>query len=316
METKDYFIGIDIAKAQLDMVVRPTGTHSTYPNNKAGIIEVVTQLKALKPKLIVMEATGGFEVPLASALATAQLPLVVANPRQIRDFAKATGRLAKTDALDAGILAQFGEVVQPAVRPLADAETRELDALVTRRRQLTEMITAEKNRFGSASPAIQKQIQKHILWLEKQMGQVDANLALKIRNSPLWQEKNDLLQSAPGVGRVLSMTLLAALPELGTLDRKKIAGLVGVAPLNRDSGTMRGKRSVWGGRASVRSILYMSALVGTRFNPVLKAFYQRLCAAGKAKKVAITACMRKLLTILNAMIKNKTPWKEFCVQTP
>lgn len=244
METKDYFIGIDIAKAQLDMVVRPTGTHSTYPNNKAGIIEVVTQLKALKPKLIVMEATGGFEVPLASALATAQLPLVVANPRQIRDFAKATGRLAKTDALDAGILAQFGEVVQPAVRPLADAETRELDALVTRRRQLSEMITAEKNRFGSASRAIQKQIQKHILWLERQMKQVDEDLTLKISNSPLWQEKNDLLQSAPGVGRVLSMTLLAALPELGTLDRKKIAGLVGVAPLNRDSGTMRGKRSV------------------------------------------------------------------------
>jgi len=315
MEANNYFIGIDISKAQLDMVIRPTGKHSTHPNNQVGIIEIVTQLKALQPKLIVMEATGGFEVHLASALATASLPVVVANPRQIRDFAKATGRLAKTDALDAGVLAQFGEVVQPTVRPLADVETRELDGLVTRRRQLSEMITAEKNRFGTASPTIQKQVQKHITWLERQMKQIDSDLSSKIRTSPLWREKDDLLQSVPGVGRVLSMTLLAALPELGKLDRKKIAGLVGVAPLNRDSGTMRGKRSVFGGRASVRSTLYMGALVGTRFNPVLKAFYERLCATGKTKKVAITACMRKLLTILNSMLKHKTSWKENCLQT-
>jgi len=270
---------------------------------------LIEQLRALSPTLIVLEATGGMEIPLTSALATAELPVVVVNPRQVRDFAKASGRLAKTDALDAQMLAQFAEVMRPHPRPLPDAEARALAALLTRRRQLVEMLTAEKNRLLSAPPPIRKSLRTHIAWLERELQHTDTDLAEAIHQSPVWREKDELLRSVPGVGPVLTTTLLANLPELGTLTNKQIAALVGVAPLNRDSGTLRGRRTVWGGRAQVRAVLYMSAIVAARFNPVIRAFYQRLQRAGKAKKVALTACLRKLLTILNAMLKHRTPWR-------
>lgn len=249
-------------------------------------------------------------MPLAGALAEAALPVVVVNPRQGRDFAKATGRLAKTDALDARILAHFAEVVRPAPRPLPDATSQELSALLARRRQLIEMLTAENTRLPRAARPVRQGILSHVKWLERQLGKTDEDLARMIRESPLWREKDDLLTSAPGVGPVMSATLLANLPELGSLDRKQIAALVGVAPLNRDSGTLRGTRTIWGGRAQVRATLYMAALVATRRNPVIHAFSQRLLAAGKAKKVALTACMRKLLTMLNAMLTHRTPWRD------
>jgi transposase len=262
------------------------------------------------PTLIVLEATGGMEIPLTSALATAGLPVVVVNPRQVRDFAKASGHLAKTDALDAQVLAQFAEVMRPQPRPLPDAEARALAALLTRRRQLVEMLTAEKNRLLSAPSPIRTRLRTHITWLERELQSTNTALAEAIRQSPVWREKDELLRSVPGVGPVLTSTLLASLPELGTLTHKQIAALVGVAPLNRDSGTLRGRRTVWGGRAQVRAVLYMGAIVAARFNPVIRVFYQRLQRAGKAKKVALTACMRKLLTILNAMLKHRMPWRE------
>lgn len=265
-------------------------------------------MKATSPTLIVLEATGGVEVPLTGALAATGLPVVVVNPRQIRDFAKATGQLAKTDALDAQVLARFAEVVRPEPRPLPDAQTQELAALVTRRRQLIEMLTAEKNRLTSARVVVRKQWRAHITWLERALDQANTDMAETIRQSPVWREKEELLRSVPGIGPVLTTTVLANLPELGTLTHKQIAALVGVAPLNRDSGTLRGKRTVWGGRAQVRAALYMAAIVAARFNPVIRAFYQRLRAAGKAKKVALVACMRKLLMIINAMLKHQTPW--------
>jgi transposase len=264
------------------------------------------------PALIVLEATGGLELPLTGALAAAGLPVVVVNPRQVRDFAKATGRLAKTDALDAAVLAQFAEAVRPPLRPLPDAATQALSALLLRRRQLIAMLTAEKNRLGLAPTPVRKGITVHIRWLDGRLADLNEELAHTIRESPVWREKDDLLQSTPGVGPVLALTLVASLPELGTLTRQQIAALVGVAPLNRDSGRFRGTRRVWGGRAHVRAALYMSALVATRFNPVIRVFYQRLCAAGKIKKVALTACMRKLLTILNAMLRHQTPWTIQC----
>jgi len=302
------YVGIDVAHAQLDIAVRP-GTRFSVPHEEPGIVRVVEQLRALSPTLIVLEATGGVEVSLTSALAAAGLPVVVVNPRHVRDFARATGRLAKTDALDAQILAQFAEVMRPERRPLPDAQTQALAALVTRRRQLIEMLTAEKNRLSMAPPPVRKSLRAHITWLERELAHTDTDLAQTIRQSPVWREKDELLQSVPGVGPVLTSTLLANLPELGTLTSKQIAALVGVAPLNRDSGTLRGKLTVWGGRAQVRAVLYMSAIVAARFNPVIRAFYQRLQTAGKAKKVALTACMRKLLTILNAMLKHRTPWR-------
>lgn len=236
--------------------------------------------------------------------------MVVVNARQVRDFAKATGQLAKTDAIDAAVLAHFAEAVRPALRPLPDAATQALSALMMRRRQLIEMRTAEQNRLGSAPASVRSRIRAHLTWLTRELAHLDDDLTQTIRESPVWCEKDDLLQSTPAVGPVLARTLLAALPELGTLNRKQIAALVGVAPLNRDSGTLRGRRIVWGGRAHVRAALYMSALVATRYNPVIRAFYQRLCAAGKAKKVALTACMHKLLTILNTMLKHGTRWQQ------
>jgi len=312
MTTVAICIGIDVSKDRLDLAWRPTGERWTAPNTEQGIRAICRRLRTPAPTLIVLEATGGLELPLTGALAAAGLPVVVVNPRQIRDFAKATGRLAKTDALDAAVLAQFAEAVRPPVRPLPDAATQALSALLLRRRQLIGMRTAEQNRLGSSPAPMRKGIRAHITWMEGRLADLDEELATTIRESPLWREKDDLLQSTPGVGPVLALTLLASLPELGTLTRQQIAALVGVAPLNRDSGRFRGSRRVWGGRAHVRAALYMGALVATRFNPVIRAFYQRLCAAGKAKKVALTACMRKLLTMLNAMLKHRTPWTPKC----
>ena len=248
-------------------------------------------------------------MPLVASLTAAALPVVVVNPRQVRDFARATGRLAKTDALDAQVLAHFAQAVRPPVRPLRDADTQELLSLTTRRNQVMTMLVGEKNRLGPAIPAVRPRIQAHIAWLEQELADLDKGLRQTLRQSPVWREKDNLLRSVPGVGEQLSVTLLAHLPELGALDRKRIAALVGVAPINRDSGKMRGKRSIWGGRARVRAVLYMAALVGSRYNPVLRDLYQRLLTAGKPKKVALTACMRKLLTILNAMVKSGQPWR-------
>lgn len=302
------FVGIDVSQAQLDIALRPEGRFST-PNDEAGFAQVVERLSAVHPMLVVLEATGGLEIPLTGALAAAGLPVVVVNPRRVRDFAKAAGQLAKTDALDAQALAHFAEVMRPEPRPLPDEQTQALAAILARRRQLVEMLTAEKNRLASASQPVRKSLRAHIAWLERELAHTDRDLASAIRESPVWREKDALLRSTPGVGPVLTTTLLANLPELGTLTGKQIAALVGVAPLNRDSGTWRGKRTVWGGRAQVRAVLYMGALVAARFNPVIRVFYQRLRAAGKAKKVALTACMRKLLMILNAMLKHRTPWR-------
>lgn len=298
-----------MSKAQLDVALRPAGRFAV-PNDEPGVAQLLTRLKAMPPTLVVLEATGGVELPVTTALALAGVPVVVINPRQVRDFAKATGQLAKTDAIDAGVLARFAEAIRPTPRRLPDEQTQALAALVTRRRQLIEMLTAEKNRLASARPAIRKHLRAHISWLERALQQTDTDLAEAIRQSPVWREKDELLRSVPGIGPVLTTTLLANLPELGTLTHKQIAALVGVAPLNRDSGTLRGRRTVWGGRAQVRTVLYMAAIVAARFNPVIRSSYQRLCAAGKAKKVALVACMRKLLTIINAMLKQRTPWRQ------
>jgi transposase len=302
------FIGIDVAKAQLEFAGRPSGVTGAVPNADDGIDALVAQLQACAPTLIVLEATGGYEAAVVAALATAGLPVVVANPRQVRDFARATGQLAKTDAIDAQVLALFAERVRPTPRPLLDEAAQALDSLLTRRRQLVEMLVAERNRLLIARPAVRRNLQQHIRFLERRLREADDDLHTAVKASPLWRVKDDLLQSVPGVGRVVSLTLLAELPELGRLSSKEIAALVGVAPLARDSGTLRGKRLVYGGRAPVRAALYMAALVASKCNPVIRAFYLRLRAAGKPAKVALTACMRKLLVILNAMARSGTPW--------
>ena len=301
-------VGIDVSNAQLDMALRPEGQFSA-PNDEAGCAQILTRLRAVSPTLVVLEATGGLEILLTGILAAAGVPVVVVNPRQVRDFAKATGRLAKTDALDAQTLAHFAEVISPELRPLPDEQTQALAAILARRRQLVEMLTAEKNRLGSARKPVRTSLRTHIAWLERELTHRDRDLAHAIRESPVWREKEALLQSTPGVGPVVTTTLLANLPELGTLTGKQITALVGVAPLNRDSGSWRGKRTVWGGRAQIRAVLYMAAIVAARFNPVIRAFYERLCAAGKAKTVALTSCMRKLLIMLHAMLKHRTPWR-------
>lgn len=308
MTTSPLFVGVDVAKERLDVVVRPSGESWSVATDEAGVAALVARLRPLAPALIVCEATGGFERAAIVALAAAGLPVVVANPRQVRDFARATGQLAKTDALDAGILALFAERVRPTPRPLPTEAAQLLDAVLTRRRQLLEMLTAEKNRLGFAPKPLHRGIQAHIRWLERQLDDVTKELAELIEMSPVWRAKDDLLQSVPGVGPIVSYTLLGELPELGTLTHKQIAALVGVAPLARDSGTLRGKRLIWGGRASVRTALFMAALCGRRWNPALKRFYDRLKAAGKPTKVALIACARKLLTILNAMVRNNTRW--------
>ena len=304
----DQFVGIDVCKAYLDVVQRPSGQKWRVANDAAGLEALVERLKSAAPILIVLEATGGLEIPVVAALAATQLPVAVVNPRQVRDFAKATGRLAKTDQLDAASLAHFAEAVRPTVRPLPDAQSQALAALLARRRQLIAMLTAEQHRLHTALAAIQARIVPHISWLQSELDRLDGDLQSQIENSSLWQAKSDLLQSTPGVGPTTAYTLLAALPELGQLSGKQIAALVGVAPFNNDSGKRRGQRTIWGGRATVRATLYMATLTATRCNPPIKTFYQRLLSAGKPKKVALTACMRKLLTILNAMVKHHTHW--------
>ncbi len=265
---------------------------------------------------MVLESTGGLELPSVAALAAAALPVVIVNPRQVRDFARATGTLAKTDALDAAALAHFADAVRPKVRPLKDADTQVLSSLVARRHQVISILVAEKNRLRSAITVVRPRIEAHIAWLEQELSDIDEGLRKTLRSSPVWREKDDILRSVPGVGEQLSLALLSQLPELGTLNRRQVAALVGVAPFNRDSGTLRGKRRIWGGRARLRAVLYMAAMVASRFNPAIRDFYQRLLAAGKPKKVAFTACMRKLLVILNSMVKRRSPWCAELARTP
>jgi transposase len=302
------YVGIDISKAAVDVDSYPVTQPTCFTNDEPGRAAAASYLRGLQPSLIVVEATGGLEAPLVGQLATAGLRVAVVNPRQARDFAKAIGVLAKTDRVDAQILARFAQAVKPAVRPLKPEETLALEAILTRRRQIIEMITAESNRLSSAAPRIAKQIRQHIAWLEKRLDEADQDLDGTLRQSPIWQHKAQLMTSVPGVGRVTAVTLLAELPELGALPRREISALVGVCPYSRDSGKYRGRRTIWGGRAAVRAALYMAAVVASRCNPVIRAFYQKLVAAGKLKKVALVACMRKLLVILNAMLKHDTPW--------
>ena len=306
------FVGVHVAKAELVVSIVPTAERFTVANDERGVRMLVERLRPIGCTVIVLEATGGYELLTVAALAAAALPVVVVNPRQVRDFAKATGQRAKTDRIDADILAQFADVVRPAIRPLADAAAQALEVLLTRRRQLLEMLQAERNRtgqvFGTGTLLVKKSLKNHISYLERELRMTDTDLGEMIKASPAWRERDELLQSVPGVGPVLSRTRLADLPELGHLSRREIAKLVGVAPLSRDSGTMRGRRFVQGGRATVRAVLYMAALVATKRNAVIRAFYLRLLAAGKPKKLALVACMRKLLTILNVMVRTAQLW--------
>jgi transposase len=304
------FVGIDVAKDRLDVHLRPSDEAFALSRDDRGLQALVERLGALAPALVVLEATGGFEVAVAGALAAAGLPLVVVNPRQIRDFARATGRLAKTDRLDAEAIARFAEAVQPAPRPLPSAAADALGELVARRRQLVEMITSEgQRRRQTRDPRLQRRLEAHVAWLQKELSALETDLDDAVRGTPAWRATEDLLASVPGIGKTSARTLIAELPELGSLDRRKIAALVGVAPINRDSGCFRGRRMVMGGRASVRTALYMPTLTAIRHNPALQAFYQRLIGRGRPAKVAITACMRKLLVILNAILRDQTPWQ-------
>lgn len=310
---KRVIVGIDVSKARLDIAERPGMKQWRVGNDEAGISELMQQLIQLKPKLIVLEASGGLETAVTGAIAAEGLPVVVVNPRQVRDFARASGRLAKTDRLDADGIAHFGEAINPSPRPLPDEETQLLNALWVRRRQLIGMLTAENNRLASAPRSIRQEIRQHITWLQKRLSRTDKDLDQAIRQSPVWREKDNLIQSVPGIGQTMSVTVCAALPELGRLTHKQITALVGIAPYAKDSGQMRGKRVICGGRSRVRSTLYMCALVAIRHNPVLKRFYEKLRLAGKPPKLAITACMRKLLIILNAIVKHRQPWQpDFC----
>lgn len=306
------FVGIDVAKAELVVAVRPGAETWVVPNDEGGIKCLAEQLGQRAPALIVLEATGGYEIPCAAGLAASGLPVAVVNPRQARDFAKSTGQLAKTDRIDAGVLALFAERIQPTPRLISDEATRDLDAVLTRRRQLLDMLQAERNRLsqvlGRNQAPVKKSLKKHIAYLEREVAIADTDMGEMVRQSPMWRERDDLLQSVPGIGPVVSRTLLAELPELGRLNRRAIAKLVGVAPMNHDSGVWRGRRAIKGGRTTVRSALYMAALVATRRNALIKAFYQRLIASGKPKKLALVACMRKLLTILNHMARTGTRW--------
>ncbi len=304
------FVGIDVAKDRLDVHVRPGGEAFSVARDGEGLAVLMERMRELKPALIVMEATGGFEVTVAATLGSSKLPLAVVNPRQIRDFARATGKLAKTDALDAAAIAHFAEAVHPVPRPLPDEQAQALGELVARRRQVIEMIVAETHRKRQMTQQLLlRQVDRHLALLQQELSEIERELDDSIRGTPAWRANDDLLKSVPGIGKAVSRTLLAELPELGTLSRKQIAALVGVAPINRDSGTMRGRRSTWGGRATVRSALYMAALVAARHNPIIAAFYKRLRASGKPAKVALTACMRKLLVILNAILRDRTPWQ-------
>ncbi len=308
MTKEAVYVGVDVAKDTLD--VADSGSRETrqFLNDPQCIAQAVQHIASLQPAGIILEATGNLEMPLAAALQAECLSVVIINPRQVRDFARATGALAKTDAIDARILALFGLRIKPEMRPLPDKQAREMGSLLTRRRQLMEMLVAERNRLSRADEDVQPNIKDHIKWLKEALSDINNDLERRIQSSPSWYEKDNLLRSVPGIGKVVSTTLLIELPELGQLNRRKIAALVGVAPLNRDSGAMRGKRTVWGGRAALRAVLYMAALVATKCNPVIAAFYRRLLDVGKVKKVALVACMRKLLTMVNAMMRTRTFW--------
>jgi transposase len=307
--SSSYYLGIDVAKDTLELASEPAGIGGTLSNDATGHAALVAQCQAHAMALIVLEATGGYESAVVAALAQAGLPVIVVNPRQVRDFAKALGQLAKTDRMDARVLALFGARVRPPVRPLPDEATQELEALLTRRRQLLEMLHAERQRLPRArGREVRRNLQGHIRWLEHSLIDTDATLEAAIQASPVWRVQDQLLQSVPGVGPTLARTLLGLVPELGQLDRHAIAALVGVAPLARDSGTLRGRRTCWGGRPAVRTVLYMAALTAARWNPVLRAFYQRLRTAGKPAKVALTAVARKLLVLLNAILRDQRPW--------
>ena len=304
------FIGIDVSKQLLEVAVHESDYQFRCANKASAFGDLIVELITLRPALIVLEATGGLEKPVVAALHAAGLSVVVVNPRQVRDFAKALGQLAKTDRLDARVLAHFAAAIRPPLRPIKSADEQELDALVGRRGQLVEMLTAEKNRRGSAATdTVRDEIKEHIDWLEERIAELDQQLKALLKGSSVWQSKDDILQSVPGIGPVVSFSMLADLPELGTLNRQQISKLVGVAPLNNDSGQQRGTRHIYGGRAHVRCMLYMAALSATRYNPVIKEFYERLLAKNKPFKVAITACMRKLLVIINVMIRDSTGWK-------
>jgi len=307
--SQERFVGIDVSKELLDVAAAPDGESHTYTNDEKGIRQLVEQLQPIPPALIVLEATGNLEIPVAVALAAAGFQVAIINPRQARDFAKATGRLAKTDKIDAVALAEFAQKIRPEPRPIPDQQRRRLAAQMSRRRQLIGMLVQEKNRLTSAHPDLQADLTEHIGWLQQKLDCLDQELRAELRRSPICREKEQLLRKVPGVGPVLSSTLLIELPELGQVTHKQIAALVGVAPLNRDSGRRRGKRSCWGGRAKVRQVLYMAALSASRHNPTIQPFYARLIAAGKPEKVALTACMRKLLIILNAMMRDMQPWQ-------
>jgi transposase len=304
------FVGIDVAKDRLDVNVQPSGEAFSVPRDDAGLADLVRRLQPLGVTLIALEATGGYEIVVAATLASATFPVAVINPRQIRDFARSTGRLAKTDALDAQAIARFAAAVRPAPRAVADTQARLLGELVARRRQLVDMLGAEHNRRRLIEqPALRRHLDAHIRWLERALRELEGDIDTAVRSSPIWRATEDLLRSVPGIGPITAHTLLAELPELGHLDRRKIAALVGVAPLNRDSGALRGRRMIAGGRPAVRHVLYMATLTAIRHNPVIAAFYQRLVTAGRPGKLALTAAMRKLLVILNAILRDQRPWR-------
>jgi len=306
----EHFVGIDVAKDRLDVHLRPSGETFAVARDGEGLAQLVDRLQTLAPQLVVMEATGGYETIVASAVVAARLPLAVVNPRQIRDFARATGKLAKTDRIDAAAIAHFAEAVRPPVRPIADAQARALGELVARRRQVIEMMVAERNRRRRVTQSrVRRAIDRHLELLQTELSELEHDIDGAIRKSPAWQADADLLASVPGVGKATLRTLIAELPELGRLDRRKIAALVGVAPINRDSGTMRGRRTIAGGRPTVRSALFMAALVASRANPIIASYYVKLRAAGKTGKQALTACMRKLIVILNAILRDRKPWQ-------
>jgi transposase len=309
MDTKfELWIGIDVSKDSLDVYIHPTAKRYQFKQNDEDLRKLCETLKGLPPAMAVLEASGGYESTAAGMLANSGFPVVVVNPRQVRDYARATGVLAKTDLIDARVLACFAEAVRPQIRPLPDACAQELSDIIRRRQQIVDMLTMEKNRFAQARKKVAAGIKEHIAWLTDRLHDMDKSMKKTIQDSPVWREKDDLLRSAPGVGPVLATTLIAGLPELGRLNRKQIAALVGVAPMNRDSGKWKGKRIIWGGRGGLRAVLYMATIAATRFNPAIKTFYERLKQAGKAPKVALTACMRKFLTILNAMVKHDARW--------
>lgn len=303
------WVGIDVCQKYLDVYIRPSGKLFQLTNDEFGIAELIQTLKEIKPELIVLEATGGMELNAAIELTQAEFAVAIINPRQVRDFAKATGQLAKTDAIDAKILAHFADAIRPQVREIKDESSRQLQDLVQRRRQISDMITAEKNRLRGKSNVVQSDISEHIEWLEEKLKAIESQIKNAITECEDWKQKKKLLTSVPGVGEVVAATLISSLPELGKLSHKSLSYLVGLAPLNRDSGKSRGKRRIWGGRANIRCVLYMAALVAVRFNPVIKTFYQRLLDKGKLKKVALTACMHKLLILLNAIVRDSQTWQ-------